>query len=252
MNNRQYWEERMENTQRIANKNVNNKIKKMYLDLFKRLDKDLVKLWLDMANSGEVNYTNLTKSEHYKSIMDLIQVELNKIGNKNVDYLQASLFDTFYQATDDISKWGNFKISTVLNENLAKEVVLANYKTAKFSERVWDSVSELRAKLNDVISLSAIGGYDVRKVASEIQRALNAGYSESKRITITETSRVFNESCRKQALDSGLFKTYTILNEKQACDKCIEAYDNGRHYPLEKSILPMHPYCKCTMLIDLD
>lgn len=251
MTNAEYWEERMENAQKLANKNIDIKLKKLYKALFNRLDNELTKLWLEMTNLGEISTSALLKADRYRKIREIIQEELMLLTKKQDLYLQESLIDSFINGWMDQLEFIGIKSEfTITNKEFAKEVVLQNYKGANFSERIWHNMDALRTKLDDAIMLSATSGTDVRKVAKKIQDVLNVGFNDAKRITITETSRVYNEACRHSAIESGYYKTYTLLMEKDACKDCKKL--KGKHIPLEKSVLPVHPYCKCTMLIDID
>lgn len=250
LNNRKYWDLRMKNSQKLAGKNINAKMKKLYKTAYKHIDAELNKLWLEMVTSGEISASNLFKANRYRDLRNAIDAELNALAGKNNNFVQESLMDTYISAWNDMSGFiGVSKEFTVLHREVAKQIIHQNYKGATFSDRIWDNMSELRSKLHDSVILSAVAGEDVRKVAKKLQKELNSSYSDSKRITITETSRVFNEACRTNALESGQFSTYTLLLEASACPACVDL--EGIHFPLTKSILPVHPHCKCTMLIDV-
>lgn len=240
----------MANSQKLANKNVNNKMKKLYKTVFQAIDSELTQLWLEMMNNGGISSSNLLKANRYNELRKLIETELRKLANQNNIFMQESLIDTYLNTWLEMYQHlGVEKELTILDREVAKQVVMQNYKGANFSERIWSNMTELRERIHDSISMSAVAGVDVRKVAETVKQTLNASYSDSKRITITETSRVFNESCRNTALNSGLFETYHLLMENNACPDCQKLKDE--HFPLTQSILPVHPYCKCTMIIDM-
>lgn len=240
----------MANSQKLANKNIDAKLKKQYKAVYKNIENELNKVWLEMVTSGNISSSNLLKANRYRELLKTLDLELRGLAKNQDRYTQESLMDTYIDAWNAMHEFiGVPKEFTILDKEVAKQVIFQNYKGATFSERIWTNTTDLKNRLVDEIALSAVAGTDVRKVAKNLQKTLNASYSDCKRMTITETSRVFNESCRITALNSGIAETYHLLLEANACERCTPY--QGEHIPLTKSILPLHPYCKCTMIIDI-
>lgn len=248
--NEKYWQDRMDLSQKVAKKNVTTHMKKLYREAYNKINRELQKVWMEMLEKGSISQADLFHANRYRNLQQEIEKQLVVIAKAEIKHTQETLMDTYIDQWNAVNEFtGVGREWTVLNEQVAKQIVLQNYKGADFSERVWENVNALKKQLTTTITNTAILGQDVRKAASELRGVLNAGYNDCKRITITETSRVFNESCRASAIETGLYRTYHVLLEPSACKKCIP--NEGVHFDLNKSVLPVHPYCKCTMIIDL-
>ncbi|MHC1750726.1 MAG: hypothetical protein AB9856_20835 [Cellulosilyticaceae bacterium] len=245
-----YWEERMNKAQKLADTTVNQRMKKLYKDLYAKLNRELEKLWLEMLEKGEVSQTALYQMNRYRSLQQELDKQMRSLGHKQVSITQQSLMDVYIENWNAINDFaGVAREWTIINEQTAKQVIMQNYKGATFDQRIWQDMSALREQINSTIINTTVLGKDVRKASRALQERLNVGYSSCKCITVTETSRVFNESCRTSALETGLYRTYHVLLEDNACKKCTPNRD--KYFDLNESVLPVHPYCKCTMIIDL-
>lgn len=245
-----YWQDRMDLSQKMAKKNVLVPVKKLYKEAYKSINKELQKVWMEMLEKGSISHSELFKANRYRNLQAEIERQLRVLASAEIQHTQDSLMDVYIEQWNAVNEFaGVGREWTIFNEQVARQIVLQNYKGATFSERVWNNTSALKNQLTNTITNTTILGQDVRKAARELQKVMNSGYKSAKAITITETSRVFNESCRTSALETGLYKTYHILLEPDACEKCLP--NEGMHFDLGDSVLPVHTHCKCTMIIDL-
>lgn len=248
--NEKYWQRRMDLSQKAAKKNIIVPMKKLYREAYKSINKELQKVWMEMLEKGPISQSDLFMANRYRNLQQEIEKQLRELANSEIKHTQETLMDTYIEQWNIVNEFaGVDREWTVFSEQEAKQIVLQSYKGSAFSERVWNNVSALRTQINNTITNTTILGQDVRKAARELQKAMNSGYNDCKRITITETSRVLNESCRTSALETGIYKTYHILLEPDACERCTP--NEGMHFDLTESVLPVHAYCKCTMIIDL-
>ena len=251
MNSKVYWAERMENALKLSEKQVTKPLKKLYRKSFNHIKSELLNIWLDMAGEGEISQSSLYQRNRMSNLQGLLSKELRKLGETNIEYMQTALYNTFRNGYDSMDKFFGIKGAfSFLDEQVAKQIVSQNYKGATFSERIWNDMDKLRLQIEDSIIKSALQGKDVRKVAKELQERMNVAYSSSKRITVTETGRIFNESARQKAMDRG-YTSYSILIEPDACEDCVREF-TGKHFNINESVLPLHPHCKCAVLIDID
>lgn len=250
MNNKEYWEKRMDNALKLSEKQVLRPLKLLYRKAFRNINAELLTIWLDMADEGEISQSALYQRNRMSNLQTLLSKELRKLGERNIEYMQTALYHTFRNGYESMDKFlGIAGAFSFLDEQVAKQIIAQNYKGAAFSERIWNDMDKLRLQIEDSITKSALQGKDVRKVAKDLQKRMNVAYSSSKRITVTETNHVFNESCRQKAIDRG-YTSYSILIEPDACEDCVRDF-TGKHFNINESVLPRHPHCHCTMLIDL-
>lgn len=249
MANNNYWLDRMENVQKLTNKQVTQKIKKLYQKANKRINKEINNIWMQMLEDGEISTANLYKGTRFSNLQNLLQKELYSLGVVNEQYLTSALLKVVEQGFTDMNKYINKPTDfTIMDAQTAKQIINQQYKGAVFSDRIWDNTTKLRGVIENKIIDSTLLGKDVRKVSKELNTLMGGGYSQSKRIVITETARVYNEGCRQKAQDNG-YKTYHLLLEPDACEEC-KSLEN-EHFNINESVIPVHPNCKCTMIIDI-
>lgn len=244
-----YWLDRMQNVQKLTNKQVTQRIKKLYQNANKRINKEINNIWMQMLEDGEISTANLYKGMRFSNLQNLLQKELYSLGVANEQFLTSTLLKVAEQAYNDMNTYINKPTNfTIMDTQTAKQIIAQQYKGAVFSDRIWDNTTKLRGVIENKIIDSTLLGKDVRKVSKELNSLMGSGYSQSKRIVITETSRVYNEGCRQKAQDNG-YKTYHLLLEPDACEECVAL--EHEHFHINESVIPVHPNCKCTMIIDL-
>lgn len=244
-----YWQDRMENVQKLTNKQVTQRLKKLYQKANKRINKEVNNIWMQMLEDGEISTANLYKGMRFSNLQNLLQSELLLLSRENEKYLSSALLKVAEQAYNDMNTYINKHTDfTIMDTQTAKQIITQQYKGAVFSERIWNNTTKLRGVIENKIIDSTLLGKDVRKVSKELNTLMGGGYSQSKRIVITETSRVYNEGCRQKAQDNG-YKTYHLLLEPDACEECVALSE--KHFNINESVLPAHPHCRCGLIIDL-
>jgi SPP1 gp7 family putative phage head morphogenesis protein len=254
MDNKVYWAERMENALKLSEKQVTRPLKLLYRKAFKNIRTELLNVWLDMAGDGEISQSALYQRNRMSNLQALLSKELKKLGETNIEFMQTSLYNTFQNGYADMNNFLGIKGTfSFLDEQVAREIISQNYKGAVFSERIWNDMDKLRLQIEDSVTKSALQGKDVRKVAKELQERMNVAYSSSKRITVTETGRIFNESCRQKAMDRG-YNSYQFLayEDEKTCEECMAL--DGKIFPLTDTahMPPIHPNSRSTILIVVD
>lgn len=140
----------------------------------------------------------------------------------------------------------------------ADRVINGDFRSARFSSRIWANQQDLQAKLERGLTRSLLRGENPKVWAREMRTLVrknmadtgreNALYAAN-RLAITETSRVMNEA-RISALTEAGFNAYVWICEPGACHVCAP-YD-GEVFSLAKgnigeNVPPMHPFCKCSI-----
>ena len=247
-----YWLLREQNKAQLNAEKLNKQLEKVYKEAYKSINRQIEKVWLEMLSEGEITPSSIYKNNRLKSILDQVNEQLKKLGVYLNDNLQLNLLDTFESAYYESSKQlGGANISfSLVSAQLANEIVNASYKNATYSERIWNNLEAIRQQIEKTIVDTAITGQDVKKASRGLAERMGVSLNDAKRITITETDRVLQESCRQSAISRG-YKSYHILVEPNACDECQADFTN-KHFDINESVLPKHPFCRCCMIIDLD
>ena len=71
MQNREYWEERINNALSLTEKQVTTRMKKLYKQAYKNIQNELLIIWNDMLANGEVSNTALMTHERYKVLQEI-------------------------------------------------------------------------------------------------------------------------------------------------------------------------------------
>jgi hypothetical protein len=253
MATKEYWLERQQNNvYKNSIKLADRQLKKVYQQAYFKMEKELTNIWLDMLQDGEVSIDALLKSNRFNKLMQTVDKELKQLGKTTNFKLEEHLLETFKDTYINASKqYGVAEVNYgLLQEQTGKQLVNASYKNAIYSDRVWDNLSSIRSRIEKSITDTAILGTDVRKASKALEHDMGVSFSDAKRIVITETDRVLQETTRVTAIERG-YETYHILIEEDACEDCITDFTN-KTFNLNESVLPNHPFCKCTMVVDIN
>jgi SPP1 gp7 family putative phage head morphogenesis protein len=140
---------------------------------------------------------------------------------------------------------------TILNENMAKQIVNADFKGANFSERIWNNKSKLREHIEKGVIDSVISGQSKDKAVREIKRSFGVGFNDADRIVRTETQRVLNDGQRQTYKDRGYSQVeWLVADDERLCNECMEI--DGVIFNIDEVPAVLHPRCRCTFIPVLD
>ncbi|MFW5677617.1 MAG: hypothetical protein ACOCNL_15360, partial [Acetivibrio ethanolgignens] len=177
MNNKAYWESRMDNALKLSAKQIQKPLKKLYQKSFNNIKNELLDIWLDMQSDEGISQSALYQKNRMANLQALLSKELQKLGAKNIELMQLGLYHVGVQGFQDMSNYlGVSGTFSFLDEQVAKEIITQNYKGASFSERIWNDMDKLRQQIEDGVVKSALQGKDVRKVAWTIQERMNVSF----------------------------------------------------------------------------
>lgn len=251
-----YWEERLiDNQYRKGTKKMDKEILKIYKLATKELQAGVNDLWLKMLQSGSITQSQLYQYGRYIELQRQINEILTSLGQQEISIINAQLQNLYETTFTESTRYlggdvlsGSFNI---INKQSAIEVVNANFKGATLDDRIWARRDLLNKQITRLITNSAVLGKDWKSVSRDLANRLEVGLSDSRRLVRTETIRVLNTSCANAAIERG-YKTYKVLMEGDACYDCKTKYNNKTFNLGETTPPPLHPHCKCTILIDID
>lgn len=233
---------------------MDKEILKIYKSATKELQAAVNDLWLKMLQSGGISQGQLYQYGRYIALQEQINKILTSLGQQEISIINAQLQNLYETTFMESARYlggevlsGSFSL---MNKQSAIEVVNANFKGATFSERIWTRRDLLNDQITQLITNSAVLGKDWKRVSRDLAGRLEVGLSDSRRLVRTETIRVLNTACTNQAIERG-YKTYHVLLEGDACPECNNKYDNKTFNLGEGSPPPLHPHCRCCVLIDI-
>lgn len=249
MNNNQYWQVRLSDTIFKKNtKQLEKQLLKYYKQASKTIENEISDLYIKMLADGEISANTLYSFSRYRNLQEVISKEIYKIGKQEIEATQLTLLDSYkeiYLKTNE--KLGIQTSWTILNESIAKEIVNANFKGAKYSDRIWTNKTKLKEQLEKHIVDTVIAGQSKDKAVKAIVDRFGVSFSDSDRIVRTETMRVLNDSQKQSYIDRGYTQVeWLVEDDDRLCDECSPL--DGKIFDINTAPSIIHPNCRCTCI----
>lgn len=253
-----YWQIRLsDNIYKENVKLMEKRLLKVYQSASLAIEIQTIDLYTKMLTAGEISANMLYSENRYRVLQDKINQEIIKIGKAEEKEVTQILLKTFKQVYTETNKGlGMATEWTILNDKMAKEIVFANFKGAKFSDRIWSNKDALRKKLEKSVIESVVGGRSKDIAVKGIKERFGVGFSDADRIVRTETQRVLNEGQKASYMENGYTKyKYSAELDERTSDICEEL--DGEIFDFAEAEIglnfpPMHPNCRSTILPVLD
>lgn len=139
-------------------------------------------------------------------------------------------------------------------EKYMTTAVNANFKGAKWSERIWKRQEQLRKVVKTEVTRALIRGENGLTIARRIRKHMDASRTAAERLAITEHARVQTLAQESIMKENG-FKHFKLMPESRACDICKEIGKETEKKPVKIADMeigtnapPIHPYCRCAVV----
>lgn len=188
-----------------------------------------------------------------------IMIEQMRLSGKETDMLYGRLKDDLIEETK--RRAGILGIDPDFYEDFIRNsdaIINGDFKSAKFSDRIWANGYKMRGNLQSGIHNSMLLGDNPRTWARKLEENLseemddtgrqNAFYNAF-RLAVTESARVQVNTGLNLMKKSG-YEKYIWIAEPGACHIC--APFNNHVFDIENSDIgdelpPMHPFCRCSI-----
>lgn len=188
-----------------------------------------------------------------------ILIEQMRLSGKETDMLYGRLKDDLIEETR--RQAGILGLDPDFYEDFIRNsdaIINGDFKSAKFSDRIWANGYKMRGNLQSGIHNSMLLGDNPRTWARKLEENLseemddtgrqNAFYNAF-RLAVTESARVQVNTGLNLMRKSG-YEKYMWIAEPGACHIC--APFNNHVFDIEKSDIgddlpPMHPFCRCSI-----
>ena len=188
-----------------------------------------------------------------------IMIEQMRLSGKETDMLYGRLKDDLIEETK--RQAGILGIDPDFYEDFIRNsdaIINGDFKSAKFSDRIWANGYKMRGNLQSGIHNSMLLGDNPRTWARKLEENLseemddtgrqNAFYNAF-RLAVTESARVHINTGLNLMRKSG-YEKYIWIAEPGACHIC--APFNNHVFDIENSDIgdelpPMHPFCRCSI-----
>lgn len=188
-----------------------------------------------------------------------ILIEQMRLSGKETDMLYGRLKEDLIEETR--RQAGILGLDPGFYEDFIRNsdaIINGDFKSAKFSDRIWANGYKMRGNLQSGIHNSMLLGDNPRTWARKLEENLseemddtgrqNAFYNAF-RLAVTESARVHINTSLNLMKKSG-YEKYIWIAEPGACHIC--APFNNHVFDIEKSDIgdelpPMHPFCRCSI-----
>ena len=163
---------------------------------------------------------------------------------------QKSIESTVNNVRDVLGIKADFSLQ---NARAVNQVLTTNWSGKNFSERIWGQKDRLENNIKKTLTDGIIRGSSVKEMSLAMAERMDVGYSDAKRLVMTETSYVVNQGTLQGYLESGVVEQYQYIAEIDShTSEICQALDGmifdlkeakaGVNYP------PMHPNCRSTVI----
>jgi SPP1 gp7 family putative phage head morphogenesis protein len=283
----EYWEERANQVESLANKRANltsKQLEKLFKDTFDQINGDIQMFYTKYGAYTEApTFTTLADGTQVISgtakKLAVSPIEANK-ALKNATRLE-NLRDQLYEKLNELAKVQNEQMIMSLSETAAETYNLNSFNIYKgvgvqsnfnlltkntisaliknevngesFSERVWDNRDKLKKTVNQTLKNGITQGLSNNEMAKRLQANMDSGAYVARRLIQTETTNTLNQATLESYQNSGIVKQYQYLATLDSKTSEICADLDGQTFNLEDAVTglnlpPMHPMCRSTTI----
>jgi len=272
------------------NAKFDKKMRKEYLRVEDQLSKEIAKYYANFSKDGVIEYRKLVQSlsqkerdllyqnydefarrnPKYKHLMPIREsiYQLNRLEglqlNIRMNMVELGAFEEegFRKLLEDAYESGYLSSFSGLQNapsffsvnGKAMQLTLSEkwINNGNFSDRVWANKEKLINLLNTEIRDAVIRGDDYKKMSGVLQHRLGVGEYESRRLVVTESAFVLNQSNKQAFMDAGV-KRYevTALLDNRTSPTCRNM--DGEKFDFEEAKVgvnypPFHTFCRTTVV----
>lgn len=179
-----------------------------------------------------------------------LQKELHKLGNKQLDVLQASFINHFEAAYDEIALIDNRGLFNSIDTRAAQQVInqvwCADGKS--WSSRIWKNIDNLQQTLNDNLMDCVITGKSSDQLKEILQIQFNVSYNMADSVVRTELAHIQTQAAKQRYQDIGVKQVEILADEdERRCEICGKLH--GKRYSIHEELpIPAHPRCRCSII----
>lgn len=251
--NKDYWKKRIDEiAQRqfdLSNDKMQKQIEQIYKEASKKIQKEVEGLYYKMLDE-QLSRSEIWTYARYKQLVERLNIELAKVGIKEVDILNYNLEEALRSIYKDVPlphvSFG------LIDEVAVKQIIARPWSSKHFISTVWDNKNKLSGILKKGITDTIVLGKSKDDLVKTVRNKMQVGFNEADRVVRTELMHTLNAGLTQRYKDSG-YKELEILvaEDERTCDICsgksgeiisVDSYD----------IPPFHPRCRCTIIPVLD
>lgn len=217
---------------------------------------DLIKRELELYGIG--NHTRMTQ------LLNSIKAKLLLFSSNQEQYLSEYLSQTFeniyYESLYDLAKGtGAGSYNPKLTNEFLEEAMTKPLEGTTFSDSIWDNRDQLVKELRRTLINGFARGSSIQDMSRDLNKVMNKGLYNSKRLIRTETAKIMGEAHYKGYIDSSVVTGYQLIatldnRTSHICQRMDLEKFNLDEKEVGKNFPPLHVQCRTTVapLIDWD
>lgn len=245
MNNAEYWEKRLAKIRDNAVKN--EKIKAIYRRAYRTTEKDLKKLYDELADMGELTASKLYRSRRFLTLLDELKKQNGDIKSALAKRIKTALKQAFkdtYSLAGE--KLGKETAWTVQNSKAAETIINTDWSGKHFSKRIWANTNKLSTDIRRKVTDCVIRGTAKDTAIKQIMKSYDTGYNNAYRLVQTEVARTQNAASVERYKEEGVKKAkWVTAHDERVCPHCGAM--EGKIFDIDKVPHIMHPRCHCSV-----
>lgn len=245
MNNAEYWEKRLAKIRDNAVKN--EKIKAIYRRAYRTTEKDLKKLYDELADMGELTASKLYRSRRFLTLLDELKKQNGDIKSTLTKRIKTALKQAFKDTYSLAGgKLGKETAWTVQNSKAAETIINTDWSGKHFSKRIWANTNKLSTDIRRKVTDCVIRGTAKDTAIKQIMKSYDTGYNNAYRLVQTEVARTQNAASVERYKEEGVKKAkWVTAHDERVCPHCGAM--EGKIFDIDKVPHIMHPRCHCSV-----
>ena len=227
--------------------------------LYHQMEDTFLKMLDDAAEHNKIYLNDLYRTNQYHVLMGYFNECAKGIGAEQVKITEEALLDIYELAKATVEKnvpQGALRAPFIMPssaplETSAKQVIHQTWclDGKEFSDRIWQNKQALVKDLNKTLADFASRGETPYNMAQGIVQRLEVDEYCAYRIARTETAHFQIKGQTDKYKEMGF--THGIFNATDPCDECKKL--DGNKFTLDElsTMIPVHPNCECSFLLDV-
>ena len=212
------------------------------------------------SGDGTLLISDLYKYNRYYELMNALNSNLNKLGQKEIEIYEENLKRMYLTNSQlIIDELGYYKGSGVYaNENSIRTAIDAIWcqDGKHWSGRIWTNKAALQERVKKGMVDCIARGVSKDELVKQLQKDFDVGFREADRIARTELTYIQNQSTYDKYKEAGIEK-YEFLAELDDRTSDICRATHGKIFRMSDATVgvnypPLHPNCRSTVLAVLD
>ena len=252
-----YWQDRMskaqDNLTKKSIKQTEKQIKKYYEtameEVISSFEKTYAHILLSIEAGRKPTPADLYKLDTYWQMQAQLKIELQKLGDKQVEELTKRFIQQYEDIYTSIALKGESFFNTI-DKKQVQEMIMQVWAAdgVSWSQRVWTNTSKLQQELNEGLINCLVAGKKTSELKEILQNRFNVSYTRADTLVRTEMAHIQTQAAKNRYLDAGITEVEVWASpDERRCEVCGKLHK--MRYPAGgKMPIPAHPRCRCTIL----